>query len=108
MKNILILFFAFYFLTLFQTSFLIYFSFRGFTLNLVLILIILLNIFEKPSEKLGLLSAFIGGFFLDIFSENFIGFWILILLSLAIFIKFILKRYLRLPIFQRLRFNLQP
>jgi hypothetical protein len=40
---------------------------------------------------------------LDIFSEgfmgiDFIGFWILISLSLAIFIKFILRKYFRIPL----------
>jgi len=45
-----------------------------------------------------MVSAFIGGFFLDVFSENFIGFYILFFLGLSILIKFLLKRYLRLRI----------
>jgi len=97
-KKILIYFLFFYILALFQTSFLIHFNlFLG--LNLILISVILLNLFENLQQKSGILAAFIGGFFWDIFSENFIGFYILILLGVSIFIKFILKKYLR-PVIQ--------
>lgn len=98
MKKILILIIFFYILILFQTSFLIHFPILGLIPNLVLISVILLNLFEKPQNYSGYFSAFIGGFFLDIFSENFIGFYVLISLGLAVFIKLILKRYVRLGI----------
>lgn len=103
-KRILILILFFYFLVLLQTSFLVHFNlFLGWRIgfSLVLISVILINLFEKLENYSGLLSAFLGGFFLDIFSENFIGLYILILLLLAIFIKFILKRYVRIPILKR-------
>ena len=93
----------FYILTLFQTSFLTHFNiflegFLGWTPNLVLIAVILITIFENPDSRtnLGVEAAFVGGFFLDIFSENFIGFHILILIILAFFIKFILRKYVRI------------
>ena len=89
----------FYLLTLSQTSFFSHFSF-GYWLNLVLIAVVLINFFEAQKEKLGLFAAFFGGFFLDIFSENFIGFWILISLTLAGIIKFLLKQYVRIPVFK--------
>jgi len=103
MKKILILIPFFYILTLFQTSFLIHFNvfleggFWGWTPNLILIAVILITVFEKPDPhtNFGVGVAFIGGFFLDIFSENFIGFHILILVILAFFIKFILRKYVR-------------
>lgn len=84
----------FYTLALFQTSFLVHFP----ALNLILISTIFLNLFEKPEKNFGLISAFIGGFFLDIFSEKPIGFHILILLSLSFLIKIILRRYIRIPV----------
>ena len=106
MKKILILIPFFYILTLFQTSFFIHFNiflgggFLGWALNLILIAVILITVFD-PHTKIGVGAAFIGGFFLDIFSENFIGFHILILVILAFFIKFILRRYVRIPIIKR-------
>ena len=114
MKKVLIIAILFYFLTLFQTNFLIHFSIWGKALNLVLILVIILNIFEssqtsnllrKKGERVskwipknsGIFGAIFGGFFLDIFSSGPIGFQILILLSISIFIRLILKRYGRIP-----------
>ena len=101
MKKIIILFFCFYFFALLQASFFPHFS-LGHLLNLVLIVVVLINLFEARKEKSGLFSAFFGGFFLDIFSENFIGFWILILLAISIFIEFVLRKHVRLPIFKRI------
>ncbi len=68
-------------------------------MNLVLILVVLINLFEVEEGKLGLFGAFLGGFFLDIFSEIFLGFWILILLATAFFIKLVLRKYVRFPTF---------
>ena len=95
----------FYILVLLQTSFLVHFNiflgqFLGY--GLILISVILLSFFVPDGSWLGIGAAFIAGFFLDIFSENFIGFHILILLGLAIFIKFILKRYVQIPFVQRI------
>jgi len=95
-KKVLILIVVFYLLTLLQTSFLVHFNIKGIIPNLVLITVILLNLFEQPKSYTGLISAFLGGFFLDIFSENFIGFYVLILVGLAISIKFIFKKYVKL------------
>ena len=99
MKRVLILIFLLYFLALLQASFLPYFTFSqkwwgNGNLNLILFLVILLNLWEKPAEKSGLIAGFFGGFFLDIFSENFFGYWILILIILSLFIKFVLKKYI--------------
>lgn len=98
MKKYLVLILFLYFLTLFQTSFLIHFNISGIIPNLILISVILINFFESPSKNSGIFSAFIGGFFLDIFSENFFGFWTLILIIITLFIKFILKKYVRIPL----------
>ncbi len=99
MKKLIILILGFYFLTLFQISFFPHFFLTN-SLNFILILVVLINLFEPRKEKLGLFSAFFGGFFLDIFSENFFGFWVLIFLAIAVFLKFILRKYVQIPIFK--------
>lgn len=100
-KKTIILILFFYFLTLFQVSFLVHFNVLGFTVNFVLITVILINVLEKPEKKLGIISAFLGGFFLDVFSNNIIGFYLLISLALAVFLKFILKKHVRIPLIKK-------
>ena len=96
-KKVLILFFSFYFLTLLQMSFFVHFF--SFLPNFVLITLILINLLESQKSNLGIISALFGGFFLDIFSENFIGFYILISCSISLFIKYVLKTYVK-PVFK--------
>ena len=91
----------FYILVLLQTSFLVYFNIIGFIPNLILIAIVLINLFEEKEKNAGIYSAFIGGFFLDIFSEKPFGFYILISIAIAIFIKYVIKRYVRIPTVKR-------
>lgn len=97
-KRFLITLTVFYLLALLQTSFFIHFRIWGAVPNLILILIMLINVFEKPKNNTGLLAGIIGGFFLDIFSSNFIGFYTLILLALSFLIKVILRKYVWSPI----------
>ncbi len=97
----------FYILVLFQASFLIHFDvflegFAGYIPNLTLIAVILVNVFEHPPKNLGIFSGFAGGFFLDVFSEHFFGFYVLILAGLAMVLKFILRNYVRFPIIKRI------
>jgi rod shape-determining protein MreD len=101
MKKFLFLFLSLYFLCLLQTSFLVHFSIKGIVLNLVLIAVVLINIFENPREITGIFLAGFGGLFLDIFSERFFGFWIIVLLLTAVLLKFILKEYVRFPTAKR-------
>ncbi len=82
-----------YFLTLFQTSFLVHFQIAGYTLNLVLVLVLAWNFLEDWKRFQGIFVALAGGLFLDIFSGHFIGFNILILVLMSLAIKIILKRY---------------
>lgn len=84
-------------MALLQTSFLVHFNIFGIYLNIILILVILINFFEK-TQNYGLFAAFIGGFFLDIFSVGLIGYQVLILLGISLVIKIFLKRYVRSPI----------
>lgn len=95
LKAILIPLVSFYFLVLLQNSFLVHFSIFGFLPNFILVSVIIIS-FLAPA--LGIYSALFGGFFLDIFSNNFIGFNVLMLFAMALFIKIILKKYVRSPI----------
>ena len=88
----------FYFLALLQTIVLADLSLRG-VINLISVFVILINLFEKPRDYAGLYAGFIGGFFWDIFSANFIGQNALILLALALFIKIVLRKYVWAPAF---------
>ena len=101
LKKILFLIIAFYILTLLQTSFMPFFGIKGLTINLVLVLVILINFFEVPERKIGLWSAFIAGFFLDVWSSMPFGIEILIFVLVAIFIKFIVKKYVQVPSFEK-------
>jgi len=98
LNKILTYFLLFYFLILFQTSFFVHFK----PLNLTLILVIFLNLFQDPKSKDGILAAIFGGFFLDIFSENLIGFHVLILIAIAIFLKLIFRKYVRIPTIKKI------
>jgi len=95
-KNILILTIFLYILTLFQTSFLVHFNILG--PILILITVLCLNLLEEPENVNGIFGAGISGFFWDIFSNKPIGFHLLILVIMSVFIKVILKRYVRFPI----------
>lgn len=108
LKNPLILIVTLYLFTLLQTSFLPHFSLKGFVPNLILILVLLLNFFEESKKKSGVAAAIVGGFFLDAFSSYFMGYNILILLSLTLFIKLILKKYIQPPTQWTRRSSSQP
>jgi len=91
MKKALILFLFFYILSLIQTSFLIHFqSFIGQIPNLILISAILFFFLEDPKKSFSFFVAFLGGFFIDLWSNQFLGTSIVLLIILA----FILKRFL--------------
>jgi len=99
-KKILVFIIIFYFLALVQTSFLVHFKVWNMVPNLILFLVVVWNVFERADNKFGLYQAIIGGFFLDIFSDKFIGFNILILVISVILIKLFFKRYVRIPFFE--------
>lgn len=100
-KKILIPIVIFYFLVLIQTSFLVHFRILGIIPNLSLILIIFWNLIEKTKSYFGLYNAFLAGFFLDVFSQRPFGFYILILLTLAIFLKFAIRKYVQIPFIEK-------
>lgn len=99
-KKALFLIILFYFLILLQTSFLVQFNVFGIVPNFILISVILINLLERPKSYLGIFAGFAGGLLLDIFSSGIIGFHLLILLAISIFIKMILRKYVWTPTFQ--------
>ena len=104
-KKIIFFVFFFYFLTLIQNSFLFHFKLLGIASNLVLITVILINFFERPEGKSGIIAAFLGGFYLDVFSisnELFFGFYILVSLILSLFIKLILRKHVEIPVAKKI------
>ncbi len=105
LKKIIILILGFYFLTLFQSSFLVHFSIRGMVPNLVLIAVIIINLFTFKDFWFIFGSTVIGGFYLDVFSLNhfgFFGFYTLILIIISLFINFVLRRYVSFPIIEKI------
>ena len=90
MTKVILLVLIFYILAMIQASFLVHFQIFGMVLNVSLLLVVLINIFENPHKYLGLWASLISGFFLDIFSTRPFGFWILIFFLAAIFVKIIL------------------
>lgn len=92
--------FFLYILALVQAGFFAHFPVFGFFPNFLFIFVVIINVFEKPKDKLGLCAGFLGGFFLDIFSlgnNPFFGFYTLISLLPPLFIKFILMKYVQFP-----------
>lgn len=100
-KKLLVLTLILYILVIFQASFLARFTLAGLALNLTMLFVIIWNVLESPKKKTGIFLALIAGFFLDIFSSYFIGFNILILLAFSFFIKYIFKKYVRIPFFEK-------
>ena len=104
-KKIIFFILIFYILTLIQASFLVHFKVLGIIPNFVLITVIFINIFNS-SQWQKISSAVIGGFYLDIFSLSnmggFFGFWTLILLGFSLFLKIILKKYVRFPVARKI------
>lgn len=82
-----------YFLTLLQTSFMVFFDINGYVLNLVLAAVLVFNFLENQRSDRGLVLAVFGGFFLDIFSS---GNWTLILIAASLFIKYVFKKHIQL------------
>lgn len=82
-----------YFLTLIQSTF--------WGVNLVLIFVFVLSFFEKRTKKIkfSYLSAFIGGFFLDVFSALPLGVQSLVLISLVFLTRKLIKNLRRRNIF---------
>jgi len=85
-----------YFSAILQTSFLPHFTIWNFTPSLILAIVLVWNLLENRDKNFGFFIAIAGGFFLDIFSQGFFGFQILICLLLCISAKWVIKKYVRI------------
>ena len=105
MLKVLLIIIFFYILILLQTSFLIHFNVINNLIQYIIILFPLLMIsFLAPQKQTeDIIAAFSAGFFLDIFSGQLIGISILVLLSIILFIKFFIKKYINLGLTSNFR-----
>lgn len=109
-KRIIFIFLFFFFLILLQASFLAHFSFKGAVFNIFLLTVILICLFSRERD-FAIASALIGGFYLDIFSlgkTGFFGFYTLVVLGLAFFIRLVIRKYVQFPIFKRVQKQKNP
>ncbi len=84
-----------YFLIVFQTSFLAALEINFFLPNLAIIFILVAGLFEKQEETPSLMAAFIVGLFLSWKSKPMaMPLW-LILPTMVLFIKLVVKKYVR-------------
>jgi len=92
-KSLFFTFLIFYLLILMEASFFVHFDLFKLFSNLALFLLFFIIFFQKEKNPLGFYLALFVGFLLDIFSQHFIGFYILICLAIFFFIKNVLKKY---------------
>ena len=83
--------------TIIQVSFLPHFPILNRTFGLVLLVVLFWNLYEDRTKMLGIFIATLGGLLLDIFSDGIIGYQISIYLVMAILIKEVVKRHVRIP-----------
>ena len=100
-KKILISIIIIYFLTLLETSFFVHFNIFRWIPNVILLYVIIFNIIESPKKYGGVYISIVAGFFVDIFSSNFIGYSIIIFLATSLLLKLIFNRYVRIPFFEK-------
>jgi len=93
-----------YSLALLQSSFLVHFNLFGMVPNLIVALIVVWSFLESEKKifSAALFCAAAGGFFLDVFSTRPFGMYILILIAIALFIKFFIRQYVRNPFRERI------
>lgn len=100
MKTVLFFIPLFFILSLLQTSFVAHFTIEGLSVPLVVLSVSLVSLFASSSSA-GLAGAFVGGILLDVFSQQFFGYWTCILVFLSLVITFMMNTYVRFPILKR-------
>ena len=68
-------------------------------INPVNIAVAVITLFEKRKNRFAWIAAFWAGFFMNIYSGLFFGFWILVYLGFVAIVKLIVKRYVWIPSF---------
>jgi hypothetical protein len=88
-------------LGIFQTTIAPHFWFFDFPwfewLNFITVPLAIFALFERRRNNLSWAAAILGGFILDVYSQRFFGFWIILLTVLTALIKFAVKKYVRIP-----------
>lgn len=97
MKSFIFIPLIFYSALLLQTSFLVHFQVFGIVLSPAVLLFLLMNVFEKRESDAGIMAAFWAGFFIDIFSDSLMGFWVAVFISASLAIRFVKEQYVRIP-----------
>lgn len=91
----------FYFLGIVQISFLPFFKFFALQWNFSVIIALLVCVLEESQKLLGIFCAFWAGLFLDLFSGSaFFGLFTVSFLFMAVIIKLVLYKYVKLPPWQ--------
>jgi hypothetical protein len=67
--------------------------------NIIIMFVVIFAFFERRKENASFTAAVFGGVLLDLYSENFFGFWVLILLTVVLLTKFVVRKYVRVPTF---------
>jgi len=68
-------------------------------INFIDLAVLVIALFERRRGAVGWLAALWGGIFLDMYSDRFFGFWMIVLFAIVGAIKLILKKYVRIPSF---------
>jgi len=87
-----VLFVGMYYLFMFETSFLPFFTF----FSVSILLVFLINVLEAPGGRMGLFAAFFLGLMMDLYSAHWIGIMAVGFLFLSLLLKLILSRYVRM------------
>lgn len=92
---------VFYFLNIFQMSFLPFFDCFLLRLNFMVFLALAICLLEEPKKKLGYSAAFWAGFYLDLLAgARWFGIFTVSFLIVAVIIKIVLDKYVKIPPWQ--------
>jgi len=101
--KIFLIFILLYFLILIEGAFLVHFKFLAALSNIfIFIFCFLYNLFEKKEKLLGVYVFGIAGLLMDVFSSHFLGLNAIILILLSLFVKLVLKEYIKVPYVEKL------
>lgn len=79
-----------------------YTAFHGFVFNIAAGGVIALALAEKKKSWGSVAGAAGGGLALDIFSNQLFGFWIVALVVCAVFLKYVARDYVQIPVFKKI------
>lgn len=93
LNKILIIIPIFYLLALIQGSFFLGLKTGWLFPNLILVIALSTAFLEKEKYSATVSAALFGGFFWDVFSEEFFGYHVILLLAASLFIRQIIRKY---------------